>query len=152
MNTTSANSANNKSFSLKKAERLSSKKIIDKLFAEGDSILQYPLKIVFLKTELPTEFPVQAGFTASKRNFKRAVARNRIKRLLRESYRLHKHILYDQLHDRQLAIFILYIGKEIPQYTAVENAIKKGFPKIVLQLADKKPKTPLQTETKNPEE
>jgi ribonuclease P protein component len=143
MNTTSSNSANDKSFSLKKAERLSSKKIIDKLFAEGDSILQYPLKIVFLETEIPTEFAAQAGFTASKRNFKRAVARNRIKRLLRESYRLNKHILYNQLNNRQLALFILYIGKEMPQYAAVENAVKKGFPKIILQLADKKSKEQL---------
>jgi len=138
MNSNSVNTAKEKSFSLKKQERLSSKKIIDKLFAEGDSILQYPLKIVFLKTKLPSDFLVQAGFTASKRNFKRAVARNRIKRLLRESYRLNKRILYDQLQDDQLALFILFIGKEIPVYETVEPAMKKGLSKIIRNLSEKK--------------
>lgn len=131
MNTVSENIEDKKSFSLKKAERLNSKKIIEKLFAEGDSILQYPLKMVFLKTELPLNCPVQAAFTASKKGFKRAVARNRIKRLLREAYRLNKHVIYDILEDEQLALFIIFIGKEIPKYQAVETAMKKGLNKII---------------------
>lgn len=138
MNTTSENSTKRRSFSLKKAERLSSKKIIDKLFAEGDSILQYPLKMVFLKTEIPTKNPVQTGFTASKRSFKRAVARNKIKRLLREAYRLNKHIICNEVSNEQLALFILFIGKEIPKYEAVETAMKKGLGKIAGKLAEKK--------------
>ena len=137
MNTTSENSTNGRSFSLKKEERLSSKKVIDKLFADGDSILQYPLKIVYLKTAIPTKNLIQAGFTASKRNFKRAVARNRIKRLLREAFRLNKHVLCDELNNAQLALFILFIGKEIPKYEPVEAAMKKGLAKITRKLAEK---------------
>ncbi len=121
------------SHSFKKEERLCSKKIIDRLFAEGQSFLAYPVKIVFLPTELNTNFSVQAGFTVSKKSFKRAVKRNRIKRLMREAYRLHKHELYRQLNERQLAVFFIYIGKEMPQYAAVENAIKKAVQRIAIQ-------------------
>jgi len=131
MNTVSENIENKKSFSLKKAERLNSKKIIEKLFTEGDSILQYPLKMVYLKTELPLSCPVQAAFTASKKGFKRAVTRNRIKRLLRESYRLNKQIIYDTLIEEQLALFVVYIGKDLPNYKSIETAMKKGLKKII---------------------
>jgi ribonuclease P protein component len=130
MNNTSENIDQIKSFSLKKKERLSSKKIIDKLFAEGDSILQYPFKMVFLKTELPAKQPVQTGFTASKKLFKRAVDRNRIKRQLREAYRLNKNIIYDEFTTGQLAIFIIFIGKEIMDHKPLEVAMKKGLAKI----------------------
>uniref|UniRef100_UPI0032166547 ribonuclease P protein component n=1 Tax=uncultured Draconibacterium sp. TaxID=1573823 RepID=UPI0032166547 len=131
MNTISENTKETKSFSLTKKERLCSKKVIGKLFEEGDSILQYPIKMVFLKTDLPAETKAQAGFTASKRAFKRAVTRNRIKRLLRESYRLNKHIIYNELNDEQLALFFIFIGKEIPKFETVELAMKKGLLKII---------------------
>lgn len=137
MTTISENTEQGKSFSLKKAERLSSKKCIDKLFAEGDSILQYPLKMVFLKTELQTKYPVQAGFTTSKKNFKRAVARNRIKRVLRETYRLNKHLVYNELEQEQLALFVIFIGKELPKYDIVEGAMKKGLSKIIKKISNK---------------
>ncbi len=122
------------SHSFKKEERLCSKKIIDRLFSEGQSFLAYPIKVVFLPTELNTTFPVQAGFTVSKKSFKRAVKRNRIKRLMREAYRLHKHELYRQLNDRQLAVFFIFIGKELPAYSSVEAGFKKAFDKLIKQL------------------
>jgi ribonuclease P protein component len=139
MNNTSENIDQIKSFSLKKKERLSSKKIIDKLFAEGDSILQYPFKMVFLKTELPAINPVQTGFTASKKLFKRAVDRNRIKRQIREAYRLNKHIIYDEFTTGQLAIFIIFIGKEIMDHKPLEVAMKKGLAKIKNKLTKETP-------------
>jgi len=114
-------------FTFQKEERLCSKKIIDKLFVEGEAFISFPLKVVFLPTKLPAGFPVQAGFSVSKKNFKRAVKRNRIKRLMREAYRLHKHELYQKLDDRQLAVFFVYIGKEMPKYASIENAIRKAF-------------------------
>lgn len=123
------------SFGFKKEEKLCSKKAIEKLFAEGDAFLSYPIKVVFTETQLPSSFPVQAGFTVSKKNFKRAVKRNRIKRLMREAYRLKKHLLYEQLQDRQIAIFFVFIGKEIPAYAKINKAMDKAV-SILLKKID----------------
>ncbi|WP_319479707.1 ribonuclease P protein component [uncultured Draconibacterium sp.] len=118
------------SFSLKKAERLCSKKVIDKLFAEGESFLAFPLKVVFKTTELPQSVLVQAGFTVSKKIFKRAVKRNRIKRLMREAYRLNKQMLPGLAEEQQMAVFFIFIGKELPSFAQVEKAMKKALYKL----------------------
>ena len=124
------------SFTFKKEERLCSKKIIDRLFAEGDSFLSFPLKVVFVSAGLNTAFPVQVGFSVGKKNFKRAIKRNRIKRLIREAYRLNKHELYGQLNDQKLAVFFIYIGKEIPKYPSIEKAMKKALLTIPKKLEE----------------
>lgn len=121
------------SFTLKKEERLSRKKIIDRLFTEGKSFISFPVKVVFLSVKLNTSFPVQAGFSVSKKIFKSAVKRNRIKRLMREAYRLNKHLFYSRIQDQQFAVFFIYIGKELPKYSSIETALKKA-----LQLIPKK--------------
>ena len=81
------------SFTFKKAERLCSKKTIEKLFAEGKSFLSFPLKVVVLEMPDSGEYKAQAAFTVSKKIFKKAVKRNLVKRKMREAYRLNKHIL-----------------------------------------------------------
>ncbi len=124
------------SFSLNKEERLCSQKVIEKLFAEGESFLTFPVKVVYLKTELNTHFPAQAAFSVSKKSFKRAVRRNRIKRLMREAYRLNKSEFYQQLGDRQLAVFFIYVGKEMTNFAAIEGAFKKAMKRLVKQLRD----------------
>ena len=67
-----------------KRERLCSKNLIGQLFDKGDSFLCYPLKVVFLKTELPADVPVQAAFSVGKRNIQSAVKRNQVKRKIKE--------------------------------------------------------------------
>ncbi len=96
---------------LGKIERLKSRKLIEKLFADGKSIKKFPLRMVFLQTSHTSTFPIQAGFSVPKRNFKRAVDRNRLKRVLRETYRLQKEIVYSNL-EKQYVCMISYIGKE----------------------------------------
>jgi len=131
------------SFSFKKEERLCSQKVIEKLFAEGDSFLSFPVKVVYLKTELNQQFPVQAAFSVSKKSFKRAVRRNRIKRLMREAYRLHKNEFYAQTVDQQLAVFFIYIGKEMTNFATIDTAIKKALKRIAKQLQDQPAKDSL---------
>ena len=97
-------------FSYNKIEKLKSKKLIDKLFNEGRSINVFPLKLVYLETGLEDSVPVKTGVSVSKRYFKNAVDRNRIKRLLRETYRLNKHELFNKITTKY-AFMILYIGK-----------------------------------------
>jgi ribonuclease P protein component len=119
-----------------KEERLCSQKIIGELFTSGDSFLSYPLKVVFLKTEFQQSYPVQAAFTASKRNFKRAIKRNILKRRMREAYRLNKASFYDELVVRnlQIAMMFVYIGKDIIEFSAIEKAMISAFKKLLAKV------------------
>lgn len=125
------------SFTFRKEERLCSKKVIDRLFQDGNSFLVFPVKVVFLDTKLSSTFPVQAGFSVGKKVFKRAVHRNRIKRLMRETYRLNKNELYKILGDRQLAIFFIFVGKEMADFTTIERSMKKAIQRIISSLPSK---------------
>ena len=122
-------------FSFHKNERLCSKKVIDKLFAEGQSVFVYPVKIVYLEIPLPVKNCVQAAFTVGKRNFKRAVKRNLIKRRMREAYRLNKQQLYDEVVEKQIAVFFIFTGKEISEYKQIEAAVKKGIKKLATEIS-----------------
>jgi ribonuclease P protein component len=126
-------------FSFHKTERLCSKKIIEKLFAEGKSVFVYPVKIVYLETPLPAKINVQAAFTVGKRNFKRAVKRNLLKRRMREAYRLNKQQLYDAVGEKQVAVFFIFTGKEISEYKQIEAAVKKGMKKLIAEFSISKP-------------
>lgn len=134
MDKLSENNTGEKDFSFQKAERLCSKKIMDKLFQEGKTIFVFPVKIVYLESKLPSDYPVQAAFTVGKRNFKRAVQRNLIKRRMREVYRLNKSKLYDEIGDKQVAVFFIFTGKTIPEYNQIEIAVKKGMKKLISEL------------------
>lgn len=120
-------------FTLHKEERLCSQKLIEDLFTSGESFLSYPLKVVFLKNEAPQPYPVLAAFTVSKRNFKRAVKRNLLKRRMREAYRLHKPEFYAELTAKELhlAIMFVYIGKDIAEYARIEKGMISAFKKVL---------------------
>jgi ribonuclease P protein component len=97
-------------FTLGKHERLKSKKDIDTLFLAGKAFFVFPYKIVYqLKSGLPESSPLQFGVTVPKRNFKRAVDRNNIKRLTRELYRIQKVQLKEHLMNQQLVLQVMFI-------------------------------------------
>ena len=112
-----------------KSEKLKSKKLIEELFTKGQSVSAYPLRIVFLETTFEDDIKVQAGVSVSKRYFKSAVDRNRIKRLMREAYRLHKPEYFNNI-TTQYALMILYLGKEKPEYELIEKKMHKLFKKF----------------------
>ena len=114
-------------FRFPKSEKLKSKKAIELLFSEGKSISKYPIKVFFIPSE--NNKTTQAGFAVSKRNFKNAVDRNRIKRQLKEAYRLQKHLLKNE-HGATFALFFLYLGKEKPHYSKIETAMKSLLKKL----------------------
>ncbi len=122
---------------LGKLERLKSKKLIEKLYEQGSSVKSFPLRMVYLQTKHTSDFPAQVGVSVSKRNFKSAVDRNRIKRLLRESYRLQKEILYDHLQTPYV-FMISYLGKEEIKY---EEMYAKMTKLLTLFVAETKKKT-----------
>lgn len=106
--------------SYKKIEKLKGQKLIEKLFSEGKSVAVYPLRMVYLKTHFDDPVKIKAGVSVSKRNFKKAVDRNRIKRLMREAYRLNKSKHFNNIPD-QYAFMILYIGKTKTDFTTVSK-------------------------------
>ena len=111
-------------YTLGKLERLKSKKLIEKLYEQGNSLKSFPLRMVYLQTKHTSDFPAQVGVSVSKRNFKSAVDRNRIKRLLRESYRLQKEIVYDDL-EIPYVFMISYLGKEELKYEEIYAKMTK---------------------------
>lgn len=112
-----------------KSERLCSNVAIEKLFEKGYSLFKYPVKIIWLPAKWDNNHSVKVVISVSKRRFKRAVDRNRIKRILRECFRLHKSVL-DNTSGRQLYLGIIYTGKELPEWNSVEPIINDLFQRL----------------------
>jgi len=121
-------------FFFPKNERLLLQKAIDRLFNNGQSFLSYPLRIIYLpENEAQTScFGIAVLISVPKKRIKHAVNRNRIKRLIRETYRLQKNRLvehYEQ-HNRRLHVAFHYIGNEVMTYTVIEKAMSKALKTI----------------------
>lgn len=136
-------------FTLKKAERLCSKKTIEALFAGGHkSVSVYPIRAVFMPMSGGDEdgngneksnecchlAPVnntQVLISVSKRHFKHAVDRNRVKRQLREAYRLNKHLVLDTLPEGQhLAIAFIWLSDDLFKSDTIQTKVKKLLMRI----------------------
>ena len=104
-------------------ERLRSRKLIEKIITSGKSIHVTPFRFSWTLTELNTSYPVQLAISVPKRFFKKAVHRNRIKRLVREVYRKNKSGLYALLKSRniQCALLVVFNGRKVPEYEEVEK-------------------------------
>lgn len=118
-------------YTLKKEERLCSKKLIDELFHNGSSFLCYPYKITWLLAD--ADYPVQVLFSVPKKRYKKAVDRNLVKRRMREAYRLLKQDnLYAHLALQQQLLFsITYVGKEIGVYSFFEKKMLAALRQLI---------------------
>jgi len=122
------------SFTFKKEERLKSRKIIGQLFKEGHSFSSFPLRLVWIKTDIPIEdYSFQMALTVPKRAFPKAVHRNLLRRRIREAYRLHKHLLYEGVNteEHRYALMFIYIAKETLEFDVVEKAMVKGIKRLI---------------------
>jgi ribonuclease P protein component len=115
-----------------RAERLKSRKLISGLFKGGESLVAYPLRLVWtlLPEDASAASPAQISISVSKRLFKTAVARNRLKRQIREAYRLQKAGFYEKLADRRIALMLMYIAKEALPYAEIEGGVRKMIRKF----------------------
>ena len=133
-------------FSYPKSEKLKSKKTIDLLFSKGKSVSKYPLRLVYVESDFDisesrdfgAEQKIKMGVSVSKKYFKHAVDRNYFKRLLREAYRLNKHLLIDHL-EKPHAFMFFYQSNDRLSYQEIETKTIQLFEKFVVEV--KKDKT-----------
>jgi ribonuclease P protein component len=109
----------------RKEEKLKKKKLITELFVRGKSISVFPLKMIYLEFDHDSTYKIQAGVSVSKRNFKKAVDRNRIKRLMRESYRKNKYLIYNSEDTKKHIFMFIYQGKNEVTYQVMEEKMIK---------------------------
>ncbi len=117
-------------YTLGKKERLKSKKLIERLFKEGENIKKFPLRFIYLKTDSLQNNSIQASFSVPKRNFKKAVDRNRIKRLLREAYRIEKREFFEN-STIPFVFMLTYLGKKEPKFSDIQEKIRELFTLLV---------------------
>jgi ribonuclease P protein component len=119
-------------FTYPKSQKLKSKITIGLLFTDGKSVSKYPLRLVYHSSALSDGQIIKMGVSVSKKNFKKAVDRNYFKRILRETYRLNKHILIDNL-DKPYAVMLFYQTKDRLSYDEINTKTIQLFEKFVAQ-------------------
>lgn len=146
-------------FTYGRQERLKSRKLIEQLFKEGRSFAMPPFRVYWLLQQRPDPGTpaasaagaapagplaagsgLQCGVGVSSRQFKKAVDRNRVKRLAREAWRVQKKPLADAMAARpeQLALFFIYTGKELPVFGTVKEKMAAAINKLATMLNNEK--------------
>ncbi len=126
------------SFKFSKEEKLKSRKVIQQLFERRTSIHIFPLRLIWGPIEPRfNDYPTQFAVTVPKKRFAKAVDRNRIKRVIREGYRLSKPLLNEQLSTfgQQYGLMFIYTGKKKPSLVEIEKSLKRIRKKLVKQLS-----------------
>jgi len=124
-------------FTFPKKEKLKSRKLIEKLFLEGKAVTSFPIRLLYLQTDFEDGSKIKTGVSVSKRNFKKAVDRNCIKRLLREAYRLNKPEYFNNI-TTSYAFMILYLGKDDTDFNLVNSKMKIVFKSFLEKISKDK--------------
>lgn len=119
-------------YSFHKSERLCNKTLFEELIASGESFIKYPFRIVMKESSVKGEYPARMAISVSKKKFKRAVKRNRIKRLTREAYRQNKAELCQNLlsQNKTIDILFIYLDQQLPEYAKTEKAVQTALQRI----------------------
>ena len=125
-----------KVFSFGKKEKLKSRKQLAELFGGKQSFFLFPLKVFYLEPSQVLDNNIKVGVGTNTRNFKKAVDRNRIKRLLREAYRIYKLPLHEHLaqNNKQLVVFFLYVDKLLPQKEVLQSKMPQVIKELIKRL------------------
>jgi ribonuclease P protein component len=120
-----------------KSERLKGKNTIDLLFSKGKSVSKYPLRLVYVLLDNETKSDIQVGVSVSKKYFKKAVDRNYFKRVLRETYRLNKHLIVESVND-SYALMFFYQSADRLSYAEIHEKTILLFEKFKAQIKSEK--------------
>jgi ribonuclease P protein component len=116
----------------RKDERISSQKESDFLFSEGNSFRIFPLRVIYAKRESIEDKGISVLISVPKKKIKHAVHRNRLKRLIKEAYRLNKQILAgeEQLQSGRCLVALVFMGNDLVPYKEIEEALIKGLTQL----------------------
>lgn len=123
-------------FTYPKSEKLKSKKTIDLLFSKGKSVSKFPLRLVYVALEEENDAKTTVGVSVSKKHFKHAVDRNYYKRILREAYRLNKHLLLENL-QKPYGFMLFYQTTDRLSSQEIHQKTIQLFEKFALQMQSK---------------
>lgn len=112
------------------SEKLKSKILIDKLFTEGNNLKQFPLKLIYLPINNPEITTCKTGVSVPKRNFKKAVDRNYLKRLMREAFRKNKYLVESNFKQNYALMFI-YTSRKKHEYQEISDCIVQLLNKLI---------------------
>lgn len=116
-----------------KKEKLCGEIRIGRLFAEGEAFIAYPLRVVYKFSEEREDSGVKILISVPKKKIKKAVHRNRIKRQIREAYRLNKAVLLESClnNGKSLQIAVTYLSEKLPEYEVIEDKIKLTLTRLL---------------------
>lgn len=119
-------------YAFPKNEHLFGEIAVSRLYTQGSAFIAYPFRVVYMLDDNDSEVAARVLISVPKKKFKRAVKRNRIKRLIRESYRKNKSLLIDQLNERGLRVQLAfnYVADEELDVTTFEKKMKLALTKL----------------------
>jgi len=119
----------------RKHERLCARTTIQELLRSGRAVNEAPIRLIGKVMPLGTTAPAQIAFAVPRRHLPRAVDRNRVRRRLREAYRLHKHTWYDRLAGAgvQCAWLVVFQGRTVPPYGLLQGKITRAIDRWLLE-------------------
>ena len=121
-------------FKFTKAHRVTGAKRVDAIFSSGKSFISYPLRIVYLQHEQSPQPSCSILVTVPKKRIKKSVHRNRIKRLVRETYRLNKELVNEiELNEQSLDIAFVYVKDTLSNYNEIDKAMQKALKQIAIR-------------------
>ena len=121
---------------LGKDERLKSRKKMEVLFQKGNSFLKSPIRVLWMFSDKELLFPAQIMFTVPKKSFKKSTDRNRIKRLMREAYRMNKGQIYEPLSNKGVYVIVafIYTGNRLPEWKDINDKIILTLQRLAIDI------------------